>query len=175
MRSVERLSEPPGFEPVTPRIQGQHRMVMRHLCCCALAVLSTVTASAAQRPVESVQQTLVRLEHEWNEAFYRKDTARIKALLADEFTATYDDGSRGDKAKELALSAEFDQQVESAIQDDFKVKVYGETAVVWFTLNVVGIKQGQRTELKLSYTDVWILRDGGWVCVSSQGTRVSTK
>ena len=41
------------------------------------------------------------------------------------------------------LVTQFDQQVESAIQDDFKVKVYGETAVVWFTLNVVGIKQEQ--------------------------------
>ena len=121
------------------------------------------------------EQILVRLEREWNDAFYRKDVARIEALLADEFTATYDDGSRGDKARELALVTEFDQQVESAIQDDFKVKVYGDTAVVWFTLNVVGIKQGQRSELKLSYTDVWILRDGRWLCVSTQGTRVNTK
>jgi ketosteroid isomerase-like protein len=150
-------------------------MVMRHVWCYALAVLWTVTASAAQREVESDQQMLVRLEREWNEAFYRKDVARIKELLADEFTATYDDGSRGDKARELALVTEFDQQVESAIQDEFKVKVFGETAVVWFTLNVVGIKQGQRAELKLSYTDVWILRNGRWLCVSTQSTRVSTK
>jgi hypothetical protein len=35
-------------------------------------------------------------------------------MLADEFMATYDDGSRGDKARELALVAEFNQQVESA-------------------------------------------------------------
>jgi ketosteroid isomerase-like protein len=150
-------------------------MVMRHVWCYALAVLWTVTASAAQREVESDQQMLVRLEREWNEAFYRKDVARIQELLADEFTATYDDGSRGDKARELALVTEFDQQVESAIQDEFKVKVFGETAVVWFTLNVVGIKQGQRAELKLSYTDVWILRNGRWLCVSTQSTRVSTK
>ena len=150
-------------------------MVIRHVWCYALAVLWTVTALAAQREVESDQQVLVRLEREWNEAFYRKDVARIQELLADEFTATYDDGSRGDKARELALVTEFDQQVESAIQDDFKVKLFGETAVVWFTLNVVGIKQGQRAELKLSYTDVWILRKGRWQCVSTQSTRVTTK
>src|SRR6185295_14587326 len=84
-----------------------------------------------------------------------------------------DDGTRGDKAKELALAAEFNQHVESATQDEFTVKVYRDTAVVWFTLHVVGTKQGQRAELTLRYTDVWVIRDGGWVCVSTQSTRVN--
>src|SRR6185295_2923361 len=100
------------------------------------------------------------------EAFYSKDIAFIESILADEFIATYDDGSQGDKAKELALAAEFNQQVESATQEDFIVKVYRDTAVVWFTLRVVGVRQGQKTELLLRYTDVWVVRDGRWQCVS---------
>jgi hypothetical protein len=52
------------------------------------------------------------------------------------------------------------------------VRVYRDTAVVWFTLRLVGIKQGQRSEMALRYTDVWIVRDGRWQCVSSQSTRV---
>ena len=87
--------------------------------------------------------------------------------------ATYDDGSRGDKAKELALAAGFNQQVESAIPDDFTVKVFRDTAVVWFTLKLVGIRQGQRSEMQLRYTDVWVIRDGRWLCVSTQSTRVN--
>jgi ketosteroid isomerase-like protein len=144
--------------------------------CCVLAAVSTVTASALQRqPVQSDQQVLVGLERRWNDAFYHKDIAFIESILADDFTATYDDGDRGDKAKELKLAAEFNQQVESAIPDDFTVRVYGDTAVVWFTLNVVGMKQGQRSQLTLRFTDVWIIRDGRWQCVSTHSTRVSTK
>jgi ketosteroid isomerase-like protein len=144
--------------------------------CGVLAIVAVADLSASQsRPAESDQQVLVRLERQWNEAFYRKDVTFIETLLADEFIATYDDGSRGDKAKELALAAAFNQQVESAIQDEFAVKVYGDTAVVWFTLHLVGIKQGQRSGLTLRYTDVWIIRDGRWQCVSSQSTRVNTK
>ena len=144
--------------------------------CCVLVAACAVTASASQRPpVESDQQVLIKLERSWNEAFYRKDVAFIENLLADEFIATYDDGSRGDKAKELALVMEFDQQVVSASQDEFTVKVYGDTAVVWFTLRLVGIKQGQRAELTLRYTDVWVMRDGKWLCVSTQSTRVNPK
>ena len=104
-----------------------------------------------------------------------RTSAFISNLLADEFVATYDDGSQGDKAKELALAVQFNQQVESAVQEDFAVRIYRDTAVVWFTLRVMGVRQGQRSELVLRYTDVWVVRDGRWQCVSSQSTRVATR
>jgi hypothetical protein len=124
--------------------------------CWVLIALCTAPASAQRGPVRSEQETLIELERGWN----------------DEFTATYDDGTRGDKKKELELAASFNQAVESATQDDFVVRVYRDAAVVWFTLNLVGIKQGQRSPLTLRYTDVWVFRDGRWQCVSTQSTRV---
>ncbi len=156
-------------------MKGECRMGwLRHVLCCVLAAAWVVTASASQSsPVKSDQQVLIELEQGWNEAFYRKDVAFIENLLAEEFMATYDDGSRGDKAKELALTAEFNQQVVSAIQDEFMVRVYRDTAVVWFTLRLVGIRQGQRAEVTFRYTDVWVLRDGRWLCVSTQSTKVN--
>ena len=144
--------------------------------CGALAIACAVTAASAQQaPVESDQQTLIRLEQGWNEAFYRKNLPFIENILADEFIATYDDGSRGDKAKELALAVSFSQELQSAIQEDFTVKVYRDTAVVWFTLRLIGTRQGQKTELVLSYTDVWVMRDGRWQCVSTHSTRMLPK
>ena len=145
---------------------------LRHVLCCVVAAAWAIPASASQQPpVRSDQEILIELEQGWNEAFYRKDVAFIENLLADEFMATYDDGSRGDKAKELALTAEFNQQVESAIQGEFTVRVYRDTAVVWFTLHLVGIRQGQRAEVTFRYTDVWVLRDGRWRCVSTHSTK----
>ena len=147
---------------------------LRYLVCGALLAASTVPASASQSPpVKSDQEVLIELEEAWNEAFYRKDLAFIEGILADEFIATYDDGSRGDKARELALATEFDQQVQSAIPDEFTVRVFGDTAVVWFTLRLVGLRQGEPAEVTLRYTDVWVLRDGMWQCVSTQSTQVS--
>ncbi|OFW13120.1 MAG: hypothetical protein A3F70_03420 [Acidobacteria bacterium RIFCSPLOWO2_12_FULL_67_14] len=145
---------------------------MFHTLCCAWLIALTASVLAQTPAVESDQEVLIKLEGRWNAAFYRKDVAFIRRLLADEFVATYDDGSQGDKAKELALAAEFNQAVESAVQEDFTVKVYRDTAVVHFTLRVVGLRQGERAEVRLRYTDVWIMRDGRWQCVSSQSTRV---
>jgi ketosteroid isomerase-like protein len=139
--------------------------------CCVIVFVGAVPASGQR--VQSDQDVLVALERGWNDAFYRKDVAFIENLLADEFVATYDDGRIGDKATELALVTAFDQQVQSATPEDFAVRVYRDTAVVWFTLRLVGLKDGQRSEMALRYTDVWIIRDGRWQCVSSQSTRVA--
>jgi ketosteroid isomerase-like protein len=138
--------------------------------CCVIAIAAAVPASAQR--VQSDQDALIALERGWNEAFYKKDVAFIERLLAEEFVATYDDGRIGDKATELALVTAFDQAVQSATPEEFAVRVYRDTAVVWFTLRLVGLKDGQRSEMALRYTDVWIIRDGRWQCVSSQSTRV---
>ena len=140
-----------------------------------LMAIASVSAIAQTRSAESDQDVLIGLERGWNDAVYKKDLAFIDSVLADDYTATYEDGDVGDRAKELRLVAEFNQQVESAIQDDFTVRVYHDTAVVRFTLHLVGIKQGQRTALDLRYSDVWVMRDGRWRCVSSQSTRVTGK
>ena len=157
-----------ALEPT--RTAGLVRLVL----CCVLAAVWVMPVTASQQaPVRSDQEILIELERAWNDAFYRKDVAFIETLLADEFIATYDDGSRGDKTKELTLTEQFNQQVESAIQDEFTVRVYRDTAVVWFTLRLVGIRQGQRAEVTYRYTDVWVLRDGRWQCVSTQSTTMS--
>ena len=147
----------------------------QYLVCCVLTVTcnAALTEASAHQPVQSDQQVLIELERGWNAAVYRQDADFVSSLLADEFIVTYDDGARGDKARELSLIAQFNQQVVSAVQDDFTVRVYQDTAVVWFTLNLVGMRQGQRAELTLRYTDVWVQRDGRWQCVSSQSTRVN--
>lgn len=148
------------------------RICRRPLSVMLAAACLLASAPAAAQSARSTREALIALERGWNDAFYRRDADFIAGLLADEFVATYDDGSRGDKARELELVAAFDQQVLSAVQDDFRVAVYGDTAVVWFTLHLVGIRQGQEAELTLRYTDVWVRRDGGWRCVSTHSTRV---
>ena len=150
-----------------------HPMIWRTLLCVVFVAI-TPGHSRAQG-VQSDQDRLIELEMKWDEAFHRQDAAFIETVLADEFIATYGDGSRGDKAKELSLAREFNQQVDSSRLDDFVVKVYRDTAVVWFTQHLVGPVQGKPTEVQYQYMDVWVVRDGRWQCVASQSTRVGTK
>lgn len=143
------------------------------LCLVVLSALTPRTSHA--QDVKSDQDVLIELERRWNEAFHRQDAAFIESVLADEFIATYGDGTRGDKAKEISLAREFSQQVDSATLGDFIVKVYRDTAVVWFTQTLVGPVQGRPTEVRYQYLDVWVVRDGRWQCVASQSTRIGTR
>ena len=151
------------------------RRRLRYLLFGVLASLWTVSAFASQPPAVSVEEELIALERGWNEAFYARDVEFLASILADDFIVTYDDGTQGDKARELALAESFNQRVISATQEDFTVQVYDDAAVVWFTLRVVGIRRGQEAEIVLRYTDVWVLRDGRWQCVASQSTRVNPR
>ena len=149
-------------------------MTWRHTLFGLLAILSAAAATGAQtRTVKSDQQILIQLEQDWDAAFRRKDLPFIETVLADEFVATYSDGSRGDRAKELALAAEFNLQIDSSTLDEFIVKIYGDTAVVWMSQHLVGPSQGSQLKVTFHYVDVFVMRAGRWQCVASQSTRVS--
>ena len=155
--------------------EKENRVTPRSATACYVLASLCAASTVMAQEVVSTQDALIELERSWNAAVYQRDVEHIETLLADDFIATYDDGSRGDKARELELIAGFNQQVESAVQEDFTVQLYDDTAVVWFTLRIIGMRQGQRAELTLRYTDVWLQRNGRWQCVSSHSTRVPSR
>jgi len=103
--------------------------------------------------------------------YYKKDEPP-EPLDAD-FVVTYDNGTRGGKAEELALAASFNQQIDDSALEDFTIRLYGNTAVVQFTLHLLGPIQGKPVEIVYRYIDVWVLREASWRCVASQSTRVT--
>jgi ketosteroid isomerase-like protein len=147
-------------------------LTLRTTLFCLLAVAVALPAAAQSRAVQSDQDVLMKLEQDWDSALRRNDVKFIDSILADDFIVTYDDGSRGDRKTELAFAASYDQMVESSMLDDFIVKEYGNTAIVWFTLHLTGPIKGQTVELNYRFVDVFVLRDTKWLCVSSQSTRL---
>ena len=115
----------------------------------------------------------MKLERDWDFAFHHKDVPFIEKVLATEFVATYAEGQRADRDKELQNARDFNQQIDSSVLDEFIVKIYGDTAVVWFTQKLTGPSKGQPLTLTFRYMDVFVLRDGRWQCVASQSTRVT--
>jgi ketosteroid isomerase-like protein len=124
-------------------------------------------------PPTAPEQELIALERAWDAAFVAKDMRFIERVLADEFVATYGDGTRGDKAAEMAQTVDFDQRVDSSVLDSFRVHIYGETAVVWFSRHMTGPKSGKIVSVTYRFVDVFVKRAGRWQCVSSQSTKVS--
>jgi ketosteroid isomerase-like protein len=151
-------------------------MGVRKTCFLLLAalVVAASSASAQTRRAQSDQEILIKLERDWDYAFHHKDVMFIEGVLAPEFVATYAEGQRADRDKELQNAREFNQQIDSSVLDEFIVRVYGDTAVVHFTQKLTGPSKGQTLTLTFRYVDVFVLRDGHWQCVASQSTRVTS-
>jgi len=148
---------------------------LRTTCAAILAamlVLSGVAVAQQPTPVRSDQDILIQLEHDWDAAFHRHDAPFIDHILADEFIVTYDNGVRADRKIELQLATSLDENIESSTMDEFIVKEFANTAVVWFTLHLVGPVKGERVQNDYRFTDVFVFRDGRWQCVSSQSTKM---
>jgi ketosteroid isomerase-like protein len=124
-------------------------------------------------PPTAEEQELIDLERAWDKAFVAKDLRFIERVLADEFVATYGDGTRGDKAAEMAQTIDFDQRVDSSVLDSFRVRTYGDMAIVWFSRHMTGPKSGKIVSITYRFVDVFVKRGGRWQCVSSQSTKVS--
>ena len=147
-------------------------MRLRSALCAVLVVACAVVELPAQRPVRSAQQILEQLERDWVAALQTNNVAFVDSVLAPEFISTDWDGVRGDRQRELQLVKDFNLQVDEWIVDEFTIKVFGDTAVVWFTQRLTGPVQGKPTQIVSRYMDVFVNRDGKWLCVGSQSTRI---
>jgi len=115
-----------------------------------------------------------QLETERNRALVAADAAAIDRLYSDDYTSAVNNTYRT-KAEVLADLKSGTLKVSAASNDETNVRVYGNTAVVWFTLHLVGPVQGKTTPISFRYVDVWVNRDGVWKCVATQSTRVASK
>jgi ketosteroid isomerase-like protein len=63
--------------------------------------------------------------------------------------------------------------VTSAVSTDMKVRVYGDAAVVTGRYTAKEQLKGKDISGTSVFTDTWVKRPGGWVCVATHGSRVA--
>jgi len=101
-------------------------------------------------------------------AFVEADVEWYREHLGDDFVCTLVDGHRIGKAEFLAMAAER-PGVRDVTYDEIDVRPFGDVALVH------GVTHFDRdgTPGSTRYTDVWQLRDGRWLAVAAQLTRVA--
>ena len=120
---------------------------MRHVLLVAMLVVpisSPVICRASAHRVStiasvSVEQELIELERHWNDAFLKKNLATLKSIMADDIVIVYGDGSQATKAEDIASIGK-GEQIETSMQDEFQVRVYGDAAVVMSRLTSTGVR-----------------------------------
>ena len=118
----------------------------------------------------TVAQKLQQMEEDLTAAIIRGDSSLAEKYYADDFTLTTPDGLRLSKAELFAAFKSGDLKLESSHYDDFKVSVYGNTAVMTFHSNDKVRFKGQEISGEFLWTDVFVKRNGQWQIVATQGT-----
>ena len=144
-----------------------------------LAVSCQVFAQAkpaAPAKGASVEQELIKLENDWNNAMVKRDVAALSRIVTDDWTTIDpDDGTITTKAQSLANLKSGEDVFTSAVGDEWKVRVYGDAAVVLSRETVKEQYKGKDVSGQYRYTDTWIKKAGRWQCVASAGTKITKK
>ncbi len=139
-------------------------------CACASFAFGHTTEKKSNRDLR-VEQELRALVRQWDEADVKKDVAMLDHLLADEFAFV----GGIDKKKYLAFVESGDAGIGSAVSDNVKVRIYGDTAVLTGLDTIKGKRKGQEYVERYLYTDVWVKRDKRWQCVATQSELLKGK
>ena len=111
------------------------------------------------------QGELVRLAQAWDRAMIENDAEAIGSFMADDWVIVGPDGNIGNKATFLALVKSGDLTHDVMTSEDFRIRVYGDAAVVT-TRGVSGGKYRENRFREVERaTSVFVKQAGEWKCV----------
>ena len=122
----------------------------------------------------SAEQALIQLERDWEQANKKNDVAALERILAPEFVTTDSDGRLMTRDQFFARRQSGQVTFTAYTQDDYKVRVIGEMAVVTGRSIVNGRRDGKDWSEQNRWTDTFVRRNGRWQAVATHSSRVAT-
>jgi ketosteroid isomerase-like protein len=121
------------------------------------------------------EEELLKLEEAFAEAIVKNDLEGIGRLVADDWIIIDPNGEIVDRTRffEVIKSGALTHEVMES--DDFRVRVYGDSAVVTGITRTKGKFMGLEFSTQERATDVFVKRDGRWQCVLTHLTRFPEK
>lgn len=116
---------------------------------------------------------VVAVADAWAEAIVANDADRIAAFMADDWVIVSDTGW---SAREDFLAVVRSGDLTHSAMDragDARVRFYGDTAVLTARVTNTAHHRGERFDADEWTTDVFVRRDGRWLCVLSHITTAS--
>jgi hypothetical protein len=118
----------------------------------------------------NTEKELTTLQNDWAAARVKRDVDFLERLYAREFRITAMNGTIVERETDIAKFASGALRPESIIDDDLRVAVYGEAAVVTGRETMKGAYEGKSAKLTVLFTNVFVWRDGRWQLVTHHST-----
>ncbi|PYS97811.1 MAG: hypothetical protein DMF63_18675 [Acidobacteria bacterium] len=138
---------------------------MKPILFAAVLVLGISSIAVGQYKKGSVEEKLIQMDKLWTSAELKGDKNAASALIADDYFGTTQRGEVENKAQYLAGVVPNSDFVKS---DDYKVTVYGNTAIMTHRGTVSGVRN-----IQFRSTHIWMKRSGKWQVVSHHGSMIT--
>ena len=145
----------------------------RSLSILAASLLLTCTAIAKDAPTPETK--IAAFEADLGQAMIHKDIATLSNLVADDWTIQDASGSMGTKAGFINDVKSGKLVVTSFKIHDLHVRILGNVAFVQAFDDETSSYEGKENSGTYNWLDVWVNRDGHWVSVATQLTKVEPK
>jgi ketosteroid isomerase-like protein len=121
------------------------------------------------------EQELLKVEKEFAKAIVKNDLEGIERLVAVDWIIVGPDGEIVERARFFEVIKSGAMAHDAMESEDFRIRIYGDSAVVTGITRTKGKFMGQEFSTKERATDVFVKRDGRWQCVLTHLTRLSKK
>jgi ketosteroid isomerase-like protein len=121
------------------------------------------------------EEELLRIEEEFAQAIVSNDLEGMGRIVADDWIIIDPNGDIVDRTRFLEVIKSGALTHDMMKSEDFRVRVYGDSAVVTAVTRTKGKFMGQEFSTQERATDVFVKRDGRWQCVLTHLTRLPNK
>jgi ketosteroid isomerase-like protein len=118
-----------------------------------------------------MEEELLEIEKAFADAIVRNDVDAIGRLVTDDWIIIDPNGEIVDRARFLKVIKSGALTHDTMESEDFRVRIYGESAVVTAITSAKGKFAGQEFSTRERATDFFVRRDGRWQCVLTHLTR----
>lgn len=142
---------------------------MKSMLLILLTIITCVTAVHAQanKEISKSEQEVRKLERAWLDAYEKRDAEAMNAIVADDFTITFADGSIQRKPRIIESLKRPGGSSTKFYTENVESRAYGDT-VVLIGLVTSEWKQNDKPMTDRSrYTDTYVQRNGRWQVVAS--------
>ena len=122
-----------------------------------------------------MEEELLKLEKEFAEAIVKNDPEAIARLVADDWIIIDPNGEIVDRTRFFEVIKSGALTHDTMDSEDFRVRVYGDSAVVTAITSTKGKFMGEEFITRERATDVLVRREGRWQCVLTHLTRLPNK
>ena len=121
------------------------------------------------------EEELLTLEKAFAEAIVKNDLEGIGRLVTDDWIIIDPNGEIVDRARFFEVIKSGALTHDMMESEDFRVRIYGDSAVVTGLTRTKGKFMGQEFSTQERATDVFVKRDQRWQCVLTHLTRFPKK